>query len=150
MRSYALCDSFSFFEGRILEANTNKIFEEKMASVKYRKKEKSENPIIETKKQESEAVKEMPKIVSQSQQDPRETVVNEIAESPAEGEQLIDCIRVEDKENLVEIKLIKKRNRLSKVVFIFNGMDLRPNTYAGANSGVSYFNLLKLTKKKAE
>lgn len=133
-----------------------------MASTKYRKKEKSDVP-VEAKKP-NDTVSDSPAPSSPAGRKKTQELKEEIPapllvkedtcfaqeenEDQVSDEQIIDCIAVEDQKNIFEIKLLKKINRLTRVAFYLNGIEIRPHTYAGSNAGSSYFRLLKMTQKK--
>lgn len=117
-----------------------------MASTKYRKKENAENT-------EEKKPKKSPKSQEPAIEESRAAITIPMADDRqldflAEGEELLDSIKIEDEKNVIEIFLIKKPNRLTKVSFRMNGIDIRPHTYSGNNAGSSYFDLLKMTQKK--
>jgi hypothetical protein len=79
---------------------------------------------------------------------PEKLRIDSPQEKEAESETLIDKIRIEDARNVFEIRLTKKANRLTRLAFYFNDIEIKPHTYGGTNSGTSFFSLLKGTPRK--
>lgn len=139
-----------------------------MASTKYRKRAKSTdapNKGTKAKDESARAYNEVlgpsgsenvsdgiePKIESPTEKEyaHRPTIKKEEPSAPTIGsEDLIDSVKVEDEKNLFEMKLTRKANRLIRLAFYFNGIEVKPSTYGGINAGSAFFNLLKNTTKK--
>jgi hypothetical protein len=93
------------------------------------------------------------KLIKESMDKPKD-VQSEGLEIPKEIEgkkdlELIESVNFKNGENTLSIRFSKRHNRMFRIqVFLNENLEIRPVTYTGANTGYTFWNLLKGAFKK--
>lgn len=74
---------------------------------------------------------------------------NEIKKDDTKKFEIIEKIEFKNGENILSIRFSKKNNRMFRIqVFLNDEFEIRPVTYSGSSTGISFWNLLKGSLKK--
>lgn len=100
-----------------------------------------------------EVMETVDKLIKESMEKPKDEQ-GEYVDFPKEIDgkkdlELIESVNFKNGENTLSIRFSKKHNRMFRIqVFLNDNLEIRPVTYTGANTGYTFWNLLKGAFKK--